>query len=240
MRDCIPWHFMDWVNTVITGIIALVAAGIGALAVVWSTHRTLRTQVEESRRERIWAAQDEFDRALKRADKQVLTATNQLNMTAEPEHPYFTLDHGDLDDLLTYADLPAEIGFSIEQLSSALRRFNAAACWGNVPGVVGHERTVVPRWKDAQRVRGRPSTPSETGSSSGGPIGRKAQCRFDHRRPAGLIQRPSHLPRSIARRGCGESSGWKGFSKPMSRQGRRKGHLRSHGLELDPSEGMSR
>lgn len=152
VRDCIPWRFMDWVNTAITGIIALVAAGIGALAVVWSTHRTLKTQVEESRRERIRAAQDEFDRALKRADKQVLTATNQLNMTAEPEHPYFTLDHGDLDDLLTYAELPAEIGFTIEQHSSALRRFNAAACWGNVPGIIGHERTVVPRWKDAQRV----------------------------------------------------------------------------------------
>ncbi len=89
---------------------------------------------------------------MKRAGKQALTATNLLNMTKEPEHPYFTLDHGDLDDLLTFAELPANIAFSVEQLSSALRRYNAAALWGNEPGVVGYERTVVPRWEDAQHV----------------------------------------------------------------------------------------
>lgn len=103
----------------------VVAAGISALAVVWSTNWTLRTQREASRQERAQAAEDEFDRALKRASKQVFTATNLLNMTEGPEHPYFTLDHGDLDNLLTFAQFSAEITFSVEKLSSALRRYNA-------------------------------------------------------------------------------------------------------------------
>jgi hypothetical protein len=145
---------MDWANTVVTGIIALVAAGIGALAVVFSANRTLKTQREASKQERDRATQDEFDRAVKRAGKQVLTATILLNMTEAPDQPYFTLDHGDLDNLLTYGELPANTAFSVEQLSSALRRYNAAAHWGNVPGNVGHERTVVPRWQDAQSVSG--------------------------------------------------------------------------------------
>lgn len=130
---------------------SLVGAWVTARATIGAAKRTIIAERQRLADERVQDAADAFDRVVKRATQQLLTARTMLGLTEKPSAPFFEFDHDALDLALSYSEFNVAVAFEVERAASALRRYNSAARWGNARyPMTGADGPAVDRWNDAR------------------------------------------------------------------------------------------